>query len=318
MKAVARSYGLGRLAYHSWYRPLGMVREMIAAGGPLEQLRTASGRRGMERAARTLPPPPSFSGRSLELHVLSGRRCWYQTAFCLWTFCQHSRLPLSPVIYDDGTLTADYVEPLRRLFPAARFVSQEMSRNMLETSLPEARFPVLHERWRNYLNIRKLLDVHVGQTGWKLVVDSDLLFFRRPSLLIDWIDEPVRPLHAVDCETSYGYSTELMEELASARVADRINVGLTGLEGGSLDWERIEYICRTLIAREGRSYYLEQALIAILMAGCECTVAPEVDYVTLPVQPEAVECSAVMHHYVANSKPAYFRRNWRRATAVSS
>lgn len=315
MKAMARSLGLGRLAYHSWHRPVGMVRQMVAAGGPLEQLRTIRGRRAMEKAACTLPALPAFSGGPLELHVLSGRKCWYQTAFCLWTFCRQARRPLVPVVYDDGTLTPDNVEPLRRLFPAARFVSQAMSRSLLEASLPESRFPVLHERWRNYLNIRKLIDVHVGQTGWKLVVDSDLLFFRRPTLLIDWIDRPARPLHAVDCESSYGYSRELMEELAGGPVADRINVGLTGLESGALDWERIEFLCRTLVAREGRSYYLEQALIATLLAGCECTVAPASDYVTLPVLPESADCRAVMHHYVANSKPAYFRHNWRRAMA---
>ncbi|MDB6165383.1 MAG: glycosyl transferase family 2, partial [Lacunisphaera sp.] len=65
--------------------------------------------------------------------------------------------------------------------------------------------------------------------------------------------------------------------------------------------------------REGTSYYLEQALIAMLVAGRDCAVAPAADYVTLPQPPEALECRAVMHHYVAESKRWYFQRNWRQA-----
>src|ERR1019366_5577461 len=113
-------------------------------------------------------------------------------------------------------------------------------------------------------NIRKLTDPHVGTTDWKLVLDFDLLFFRAPELLVRWLDEPAAPLHAVDCETSYGYTRQLMNELAGSPVADCVNVGLTGLAGGQLDWDRLEFWCRRLIERGQASYYLEQALVAML------------------------------------------------------
>ena len=145
------------------------------------------------------------------------------------------------------------------------------------------------------------------------MVDSDLLFFRRPDLLILWLDTPETPLHAVDCETSYGYSMPLMESLAGHPVPELVNVGLTGLRGEDLDWERLEHWCRTLQAREGTHYYLEQALVAMLVAGSSCTVAPAGDYVTGPPPQEASECRSVMHHYVADSKAAYFRSNWQKS-----
>nr|MBP7483624.1 glycosyl transferase family 2 [Lacunisphaera sp.] len=252
------------------------------------------------------------SGTPLELHLLTGRRFWYQTAFCLWTLARHSRRSLAPVIYDDGTLTAEFQAPLLRLFPAARFVLQADTIARLDAHLPAARFPVLRERWLNYPNIRKLTDPHIGCTGWKLVLDSDLLFFRRPDFLLACADAPDRPLHAVDCETSYGYDRAHMNELAGAPVADLVNVGLTGLDGASLDWEKLEHWTRALQGRAGTSYYLEQALIAMLVAGRKCAVAPAADYVTLPRPPEARACRAVMHHYVAHSKRWYFQENWRR------
>lgn len=302
----------GKLLYHAWHRPAGCLRDLIADGGLFERRRTEAGRAEMEAAAHTLPAPAETGGAPVELHLLTGRRFWYQTAFCLWSFARHAGRPLAPVIYDDGTLAAKWQEPLTRLFPAARFVSRDQTIARLDAHLPAARFPSLRERWLNYPNIRKLTDPHAGATGWKLVLDSDLLFFRRPGFLLDWLEAPDRPLHAVDCETSYGYSRPLMDELAGAPVADLVNVGLTGLNGAELDWERLEHWCATLIAREKTSYYLEQALIAMLVAGRRCAVAPATDYVTLPRPPETQECRAVMHHYVANSKRWHFQRNWRR------
>jgi len=308
-----RAAGLGRFAYQVWHRPAGWVRDLVADGGPWVRRRTEQGRREMEVAAGTLPPLPPAAGTPLALHLLTGRRFWYQTAFCLWSFGRHAGRPLAPVLYDDGTLGPEHRAALARLLPAARFVSRETTLDRLETHLPADRFPVLRERWRNYPNLRKLIDVHVGQTGWKLVLDSDLLFFRRPDLLVDWLDRPDRPLHAVDCETSYGYSRPLLDELAGAPLADLVNVGLTGLDGGGLDWEQLEHWCRTLIERERTSYYLEQALIAMLVAGRPCAIAPAADYVTRPLPPEALACRGVMHHYVAQSKRWYFQHGWREA-----
>lgn len=304
----------GRFIYHTIHRPLAAVQAFCADGGPWEQRRTARGRQAMEAAAHRLPVPTlATDPHPLELHLLTGERFWYQTAFCLHTFAVQSERTLAPVIYDDGTLGPRHREPLARLFPLARFVSSADIRAKLDAFLPAARFPTLRDRWQHYPNIRKLTDPHLGSTGWKLVIDSDLLFFRRPDLLIAWLERPQRPLHAVDCLTSYGYTRPLLDGLAGAPLAELVNVGLCGLRSDSLDWERLEYWCRTLIARERTNYFLEQALVAMLVAGHDCEVAPAADYVTMPRPPEARECQAVMHHYVAGSKRWYFRHNWQRA-----
>ena len=302
----------GQLLYQLWHRPMGRIRDSLTNGGPWQEHRTERGRLEMENEAVKLPVLPIATGPALDLHLLTGRRFWYQTAFCLWTLARQTGRPLAPVIYDDGSLTDEFRAPLARLFPAARFVARSETVARLDKLLPVAKFPALRERWLNYPNIRKLIDPHLSSTGWKLVLDSDLLFFHRPQFLIDWIDHPTRPLHAVDCETSYGYSRPLMYELAGAQVRDLVNVGLTGLNSGELDWERLESWCQILINREQTNYYLEQALVAMLVAGRECAIAPADEYVTLPVEPEVTACRAVMHHYVAHSKRWYFQHNWRR------
>lgn len=307
----------GRTLYHVWHRPIGWARGVAADGGPLERWRTTRGRTAMTAAARTLPAP-SRAGAPMEVHLLTGARFWDQTAFCLWTLARHSGRALAPVIYDDGSLSPSHRDALARLFPATRFVARSEAIARLDELLPTARFPALRERWLHYPNLRKLIDPHLGRRGWKLVLDSDLLFFRRPEFLLSWLDAPDRPLHAVDCETAYGYSRSLMESLAGAPLADLVNVGLTGLRSDDLDWEKIERWCATLLAREGPHYYLEQALIAMLVAGRDCAIAPAYDYVTCPQPPEVDACAAVMHHYVAQSKRWYFRHNWRQTQSSAS
>ena len=320
MSSAKKKLGLGRLAYQLYHRPIGLMAESLRAGGPMEQWRTDRGRRAMEAAAHTLAPlPAALAGeRPLELHLMTGRRFWYQTAFCLATFGRQARRPLAPVIYDDGSLTEQWRSALARVAPATRFVSIGEIVARLDANLPESRYPSLRERWRHFPLLRKLTDVHVGRAGWRLFIDSDLLFFHEPRLLLDWLDRPTRPLRATDVQNAYGYPLELLAEIAGQPVPERVNTGLCGLRSEELDWDRMEFWCRTLIERGGTQYYQEQALVALLLAGRDCLVAPIADYVTLPRLPEVRECRAIMHHYVAESKKWYFRYNWTRVLADAS
>lgn len=92
---------------------------------------------------------------------------------------------------------------------------------------------------------------------------------------------------------------------------DRVNVGACGLKSDEIDWDRLEHWCRDTLEREGSSYYQEQALTALLVAGQPARVAPAQDYVVLPTRAQARDSHEVLHHYVAESKAWYFRDAWR-------
>ncbi len=312
LKQTAQNLGLGRLALALWHQPIAKLRDSWRHGGPLAERETERQRLEMVAAALELPPlPAAIPDSPLVFHLLTGRRFWYQTAFCLHSLARTAGAPIRAEIYDDGTIDAEVDGWLRRLGPAVTIHPQAGIIARLDRILPADRFPVLRERWINYPNIRKLTDVHAGSTGWKLVIDSDLLFFRRPEFLLRWLQAPDRPLHAVDCEESYGYSRPLMERLAGAPIPPLANVGLCGLRSEGLDWVELEAWCAALIAKERTSYYLEQALVAMLAARQPCAVAPAADYLTLPGRDEVNAPRAVMHHYVAQAKRWYFRQGWR-------
>jgi len=303
----------GRLVYLGFHRPLETLRRTFADGGPLAQRETARWRNRMIAAAGSIAISPAPRGETaVDVHFLTGARFWYQTVFCAASLARQSGIRLACHIHDDGTLDDTLAARLcTALGPDTVIHTYAESVARLDVLLPESRFPHLRERHRNYPNIRKLIDPHLGSTGWKCVLDSDMLFFRRPAVLLNWLRSPDRPLHMVDCETSYGYPLDVLSALCGTQVGERVNVGICGLDSASLDWERIEGWCARLHAAHGTSYFLEQAIVAMLVAGRACEVAPETDYICLPARGEVEAPVAAMHHYVAGSKRWYFRHGWR-------
>lgn len=309
----ARQLGLGKLARVVYHTPVGTVRKSIREGGPYQQWKTEQGRREMAEAALHLPPlepPPADAGP--EVHFLTGQKYWYQTLFCFYSLQRHSDVSLTPVLYDDGTLTAAYQDRFRQVVPWVRFVTLPEIEARLDEVLPWSRFPVLRERRIEQPLIRKVLDLHAGEAGWKLLLDSDMLFFRRPEWLLGWLKDPGQPAYMVDVTTAYGYSHALRSRLVGGRVIpERANIGIFGWRGEDLDLEWLERAVRTMLEEEGTHYNLTQGITSMLFAGRDCAVAPEGEYVVLPTVAEGRQPSVVMHHYVAESKRSYFQYGWR-------
>ncbi|HOY53112.1 MAG TPA: glycosyl transferase family 2 [Opitutaceae bacterium] len=311
----------GRLLYLSVHRPLEAIKTSWREGGPLEQWKTERGRREMVKYAEVFPPLRiPTTGESFAVHMLTGKRFWYQSAFCLHSLARVIPGRLVAYIYDDGTLDEAAASRLSRLGIDVRIYSYATLLQWLDARLPVSRYPFLRQRWGDYPIIRKLIATHIrpDAQGWQLIIDSDLLFFREPTFIINWLRAPDRPFHAVDVETSYGYSLGLLNSITPAPVKERVNAGLYGLNSDTLDWDFLEKVAHRLWEAEGPKYFFEQAILAILVAGLDCAIAPEADYITLPRLPEARDCHAVMHHYVAHSKRWYFRHNWRRVVTISA
>lgn len=300
----------GRLFYLAYHQPLALLARSRREGGPWQQWIDARGRRAMQAAAYKLPPlrepPPSAP----EVYLLTGRRFWYQSAFCVHSLGRHLA-GLRPVFIDDGSFDDSLTTEAQRLFPGVRFHQAAETEAHLDATLPATRFPTLRAQRRTYLHLRKLTDVHAGRHGWRLVLDSDMLFFRRPAALLDWLAAPTRPVHMLDIQDAYGYPDATLRSLAGRDLPARLNVGICGLQSESLDWEKIEWWSTRLLALHGTSYYLEQALVALLLADATPFRLPSADYLLLPSEAECRAPTAALHHYVAESKRGYFRHAWR-------
>lgn len=308
----ARSLGLGKLALYTYYRPIGLARHMILDGGPIEQIRTRRGRLAMRAAAELLPElvPPTNS-YPITVKFLSGEKFWDQTVFCITSLQQNADCRIDPVVYDDGTLSKPIQDLLRRVVPWVRFVLADEIADRLETRLPEKHYPALRARRAVYPHLRKLTDLH-DPGHMSLVLDSDMLFFRRPDALLTWMVAPNGVIYMQDAERSYGYSDILMSNLAHGAVPERMNVGLYGMSGDLVDFDYLERYCREMITQEGASYLQEQAMTALLVSGKDAIVLPREDYHVMPHLTEGRNPTAALHHYVAHSKRSYFQYGWKK------
>jgi hypothetical protein len=265
----------------------------------------------MVAAARLLRPLPAPTAGAPELAFLTGRKFWYQTAFCAWSLQRVAGRDVSFAFHDDGSFDPALAAEALRLFPSCRIVAASDAEARLDLHLPEARFPALRGQRRTYLHLRKLTDVHAGGRGWHAVLDSDMLFFRRPDAVMGWLAAPDRPVHMLDVQNAYGYPEPALEAIAGRPLPALVNVGICGLRSDALDWDGIEAWCARLLAEHGTSYYLEQALIALILTGQDALRLPETDYRLMPDESECRHPSAALHHYVDLSKRGYFRHSWR-------
>ena len=305
---------LGRILYVTWHAPLGLVQRMRDSGA-CNLVLARAGEAAMRRAALRLPAVAAPEPDAPEVYFLSGRRFAHQTVFCAASLACHAGRAFRVVIVDDGTLQDAELRLFRHVLPGIRVVGPAEIERALDRCLPRARFPRLREHRTVYPHIRKLTDVHALGGGYKLVLDSDMLFQAPPEFLLRWLAAPTSPCHMADVADAYGYSPALLAELAGHTLPSRVNVGICGLSSDDIPWQTIERWCNELLVREGSHYLLEQALVAMLMVSCVPAVPPATAYVVSPNRDEVRHPQAVLHHYTAGSKAWYYRFGWRAALA---
>jgi hypothetical protein len=114
----------------------------------------------------------------------------------------------------------------------------------------------------------------------------------------------------IDCVESYGYSKQLMENLSGNIIPSLLNVGAIGLNSTEINWLALDNWVNVLEEKEGSSYYLEQALTAMLIGEQSSTVLDKDKYKVNPSLDDTQP--PVLHHYVDLSKKYYYTKAWKR------
>jgi hypothetical protein len=160
--------------------------------------------------------------------------------------------------------------------------------------------------------MRKFIDAHVVDQDWKTVMDADVFFFRRPDQLLACIDEG-RWAHMTDCQTSYGCPVSTLKDIAGKDVHPRLNAGLVHMCSAAVDWDVVEYSAKVILSRHGWSYYLEQALLSVLMAVNSGEALDAQDYLVYPTADQVADPQQVAHHYVDRASMLLFSHGWKSA-----
>lgn len=281
-------------------------------GGYRNYRRMTVGRKQMERASMDLLPVVSEAD-GLKVYFLTGKKYLYQTLFCIHSLIKVSNARFNFTLVDDGSFDSEFIARVGRQLPGSRICTAEQIRQNLLLKLPADRFPHINRKRSVYPHIKKLTDIHtLDGDDWKLVLDSDMLFWHEPFQLTGWLNQPQRPLYMLDCKNSYGYSMELMEKLAGQSIPELLNVGVIGLNSKEINWSKIEDWIAILEREEKSSYYLEQALSAMIIGTSPADHLPRETYIVNPAEAAMANNEGVLYHYVDLSKQGYFTREWKK------
>ncbi len=265
-----------------------------------------------------IPFKQTYTASFININFLSGGQYLHQTLLCIYSLFRFLTPDEKEIfkfnIYDDGTLEVKDYEKIKIDFPFVNLILFKISDEKVKALLPENKYPRINLRLQTYPIMKKLVYVHLANKGLQPILDSDMLFFQRPNLFIEWMKNAKddSTFFVQDIFRNYGYKDEVMEKLSNGKIPDKINGGLYSFHSERVSFDEIEQNLIDLELSGGASYYVEQALIAIIASKYANHIpAPESDYIVYPTKEQVEKKTGILHHYVNVSKEHYFDFAWK-------
>jgi hypothetical protein len=222
------------------------VRRILRQCGPYLRLRELN-REGWGHALRRVrvraaildtPPVRTAAAGPVEVRVLTWRLDWINLIWALKSFYRHAGVNY-PLYIHDGGLSRGQDRRLLAHFPDATFVGVEEADQHIRDVLA-GRTRCLEYRERN-VSMRKLLDFYAfSEADYLVIIDSDIVFFRRPDLLIVPPEGLPRNRYNRDCDYWYSMSLDELEQSFGVRPPPLVNSGLGVVRRTSIDFDAIE------------------------------------------------------------------------------
>ncbi len=138
-----------------------------------------------------------------ELHTLLGHKHVGMTLWSVKSLLHYSGLRYSVVLHDDGSLTVQDIKTLKKHLVNVRIVRRTIADKLIREKIKhlpnccEYRFTpkeTSDHRGVKY-NMRifslRIFDFNLMSTASKIMIlDADVLFFKRPQEIIDWVEDP--------------------------------------------------------------------------------------------------------------------------------
>jgi hypothetical protein len=276
-----------------------------------EGYRTAFERRRLW--PKILETPPLFTnatgaGCDVTVHLMCHRGDYMSAIWALKSFYYHSESKYALTIHVQGCQSTPIIENrLREHFPNARVILQQEANHTVETWLAARGFHRLLEMRRALPIIQKLTDILILADSPKiLMLDADVLFFGRPTELMDHEQFRQSPiLFQQDFMDAYNLSRSTAKADLGVDLQPRINTGIVILSRELVDLEKCEeYLCHpSFAALDGHS---EQTLYALEASRKHAVSYLPESYLVSFGGP--VDCARLKaRHYAGTSRPLLTR-----------
>lgn len=207
-----------------------------------------------------------FAGEPVGLvpvRVLTGKDDWLLACWMLASWFHATGRNWTVVIHDDGRLRPEAFEAFQKMIPGVAFVRAE------EGDRAAAKFLAGHPACSDYRFAhpfgRKIFDFVALTTGNRfLSFDSDILFFRKPEVLLELCEKNAGELwFNEDVSDSFPISREEARAKLGLEIWPRVNAGLCLIDRTAIDLDLCERALLETSILKGHPWLVEQALYAI-------------------------------------------------------
>lgn len=258
------------------------------------------------------PPVAGLTDHTCEVHVLTSASDWLNLVWALKSFYRFSERRYALCIHDDGTLPATAVSALRTHFPDARIIDRATADQRAQQQLDGyPRSQAL--RQSNPLSLKLFDFVEWLKSDRMLLIDSDVLFFRRPDALLARIEDSGYRKNTVneDVATALTLSLDDIRRLTGLEVPERFNSGLGLIHKASLRLEWMEEFL-ALPGILGYWWRVEQTLYALISARFGTELLPADYAVRLRGELNQEAC----RHYVGGVRHLMYGEGMRKLQAL--
>jgi hypothetical protein len=306
-----------RMTIASYRHPERFSLRTIGVEAPPAQKRSVGGRirRKLRRwrvQSRRNPLPRGrrivLEGDAFEVHTLV---CAKDVAMSLWSlrsFFAHSKRTPRVIVHDDGTLTEKHRALYAEHFGGVEVLDDRESSACMDELLRPWPTCRRFRRDPHFYCARKLFDfVFVARCDAVVMIDSDVLFFRKPTELLDHATRS-SACFASDYQNAYSSTLPELESWRGEPILPCVNAGLLSVSAAAYR-TRMDLVERYLAHAE-RAYpgvdvnRHEQTVHALLMSALNATRLPDTYAIS-----GAVDADTVSFHFVNDgvSRARFFR-----------
>ena len=238
----------------------------------------------------------------VEVHLVCCQKDYLCALWALKSFYMTARVTYPLVVHLNGRMTARARSRMRTHLPNARLLLQDEVEQTVTDWLDANHCPRLREVRAGNGFMLKLIDVNLlSEARQLLLLDSDVLFFKRPSELIAAVDAPPDgSLFQRDAGSTYNVTLDEASAELGITLAPQVNTGIMLFNRQAVDLRR----CEELLEHAGVARptgWIEQTLYALVASEQQAVrYLPSTYLVSL--EPEADLSALVARHYAGPSR----------------
>ncbi|MDV3351382.1 hypothetical protein QGP82_21950 [Leptothoe sp. LEGE 181152] len=198
-----------------------------------------------------------------EIHVLTSAKDWLNLMWALKSFYWASNRHYALCIHDDGTLTSEHRDIFQHHFPKARVIERKTADDFVLAGL--SNHPkCLEFRKTNHLAPKVFDFAAYLSSDRMLLLDSDILFFEEPAVLLSRIEDPEYLLNTVNGDVASAFTVDpaVVKTQCDFDMVERFNSGLGLIHKASMNLNWIEEFL-DLPDVIGHFWRIEQTLYAL-------------------------------------------------------